>query len=135
MKERAQMRSVAALGGSALVFRVFALEAADVPGARPALWLSALLGALMALPAALPLARGGDSLRAGAWNSRAACGILCAASLWDAAVAARLFSALAAYAALPDHAVSALSLPAIAVATLVCLMGAGAMSAAGVVWR
>ena len=139
MKERAsaQLRGVSALGGSALVFRVFALEAIDMPGVRPALWLTVLLGAALALPSILPLVKRVEKPfpDAASWSGRAACGLIFVLSIWDAAVSARLFSVLATYAALPDHAAYALSLPLIGVGTLVCLLGAGAMSAAGVVWR
>ena len=136
----AQMRGVALLGGSALVFRAFALAAIDLPGSRPGLWLSAAVAALLALPAALRLTgrREGESLpplRAGRWNTRAACALIGVLSLHDAAVSARLFSALAVCAALPDHATAALSLPLTGAAAAACLMGAGAMSAVAVVWR
>ena len=138
MRERAsaQLRGVSILGGSALIFRVFALEAVDMPGVRPALWLTVPLAAALALPACLPLMKpGAVALRGGSWSGRSACGLILILAAWDAAVSARLFSVLATYAALPDHTARALSLPLVAVATLVCLLGAGAMSAAGVVWR
>ena len=141
MRDRAsaQLSGVAALGASALVFRVFALEAIDLPAARPAQWLSAALGAALALPAALPLMRRGrenaSPLKGEGWNRRAACLMIFALSLYDAAVSARLFSVLATHAALPDHQARTLCLSLLAAATPACLMGAGAMSAAGVVWR
>ena len=133
----AQMRGVAALGSLALVFRVYSLAVIDWPGACSAGWLSAVLGALLALPVALPFAlrEKGCALTRRAWPARAACGLIFAMALYDAAVSARLFAVLATYVALPDHSAGALSLPVIAVATVVCVMGAGAMSASAVVWR
>ena len=136
-----QARGVALLGGSAMILRVFALMAIDQPGAYSASWLSALAGAGLSLPVWLLLCRGpgkelpGRTRLEGTPRGRAACAALAALTVYDAAVSARLFAALVGYAALNDHSVTALSMPLLASALAVCLMGTGALSASAVIWR
>ena len=137
----AQAHGIMILGGSALIVRVFALLVIDRPDACSASWMSSLLGGALSLPVLLAVRNGRDKNPSSNENlaksasGRTACVLLAVPAVYDAAVSARLFAALVGFAALNDHSVTALSLPLLGVATVVCLMGTGALSASAVIWR
>ncbi len=137
----AQARGVAVLGTSAIVLRVFVLLAIDEGACCSGAWIGAALGGVLSLPALLMTSSGrirgwqGGAPRKGRVSERAACALLAAMMIYDAAVSARLFAAIIGYGALNGRSVPALCLPAFAAVLPVCLMGTGALCASAVVWR
>ena len=123
---------------------VYRVTVIDLPQAGNAAWLSALLGAVFALPSLLAgcaLARKSDSclsaaIRAAIGNGayRALCALLAAACVLEAAITFSTLTASAAYAtlyAVPDWALLAFTF---AVAALVAYRGGNACGGVAAIW-